>query len=283
MCKVPVPSVTLCANRHVVAKPAREKLLTIGQVARLLRVSASSLRNWERLGLLSPARTAGRYRLYSADEVRKLKRIHFLRRVKRINPTGILHMRRHEAELLNLPTTGSREIGVRLAEFRQKRGLSLDQAAQKTTLSPALIRRMERGDGEPAIAPLQKLTAVYGTSVLALFDSPGTARALVRPRDRGVMVQPGVRIELLAFGERAMETMIFRVAPRATSGGSYRHDGEEFIYMLSGKFEIWLDEIERYVLEPGDSLYFHSTRTHRWGCVGEEEAVLLWINSPPTF
>ena len=34
-------------------------------VARLLRVSPSSLRNWERLGLIKPGRTAGRYRLYS--------------------------------------------------------------------------------------------------------------------------------------------------------------------------------------------------------------------------
>ena len=41
--------------------------------------------------------------------------------------------------------------------------------------------------------------------------------------------------------------------------------------------------LERYVLEPGDSLYFSSSRNHRWSCVGDEEAVLLWINSPPTF
>src|SRR5262245_55816408 len=208
------------------ARTRRKKLLTIGQVARLLDVSASSLRNWERLGLISPARTAGRYRLYSADEVRRLKRIQFLRRVKRINPTGILHMRRHEAELLNLPATGGREIGARLARLRLERGLSIEQAAQKATLSPASIRRMERGDGEPTVASLQKLTAVYGTSVLALFDNRDVVSALVRPRDRGVMVQPGVRIELLAFGERCMETMLFRVAPRATSGGSYQHEGE---------------------------------------------------------
>jgi transcriptional regulator with XRE-family HTH domain len=257
--------------------------LTIGQVARLLRVSASSLRNWERLGLITPTRTAGRYRLYSTEAVRQLKRIHFLRRVKRINPPGILHMRRHDTALLNLPAASTTSVGVSLAAMRKKLGLSIEDAARQTGLSASFISRIERGASKPAIASLQKLTAVYGTSVLALFENQTAGRALVRPRDRGVLAEPGVRMELLAFGQLRMEAQLFRVAPRATSGGSYKHDGEEFIYMLSGKFEIWLDETERYVLESGDSLYFPSTRPHRWGCVGEEEAVLLWINSPPTF
>jgi DNA-binding transcriptional MerR regulator/quercetin dioxygenase-like cupin family protein len=260
-----------------------DKLLTIGQVARLLRISPSSLRNWERLGLITPTRTAGRYRLYSVETVRQLKRIHFLRRVKRINPTGILHMRRQDTELLGVRSPDSADIGARLARMRKALRLPLDEAARRSGLSAASIARIERGASKPAVASLQKLTAIYGTSVLSFFENPTTTRALVRPRDRGVLADPGVRMELLAFGQLRMEAQLFRVAPRATSGGSYQHDGEEFIYMLSGKFEIWLDETERYVLEAGDSLYFPSTRTHRWGCVGDEEAVLLWINSPPTF
>ena len=90
-------------------------------------------------------------------------------------------------------------------------------------------------------------------------------------------------MELLAFGELQMEAMLFRVAPRATSGGSYQHEGEEFIFMLSEKFEIWLDELEHYVMQAGDSLYFPSHLPHRWRTVGDQEAVLLWINSPCTF
>ena len=266
--------------------PSRKqgKLLTIGQVARLLGVSASSLRNWEKLGLITPVRNSGRYRLYSADDVRRLKRVQFLRRVKRINPPGILHLRRHDAELLNLAATGSGEIGERLAQMRKARGLSVQAAANQAGLSAPFVSRVERGTARPAIAALKRLTAVYGASMLAFFNLQAPSRALVRPRDRRVFTAAGVRIELLAFGGQLhMEAQLFLVAPRASSGGSYNHEGEEFIYMLSGKFEIWLDEVERYLLEPGDSLYFNSIRSHRWGCVGDEAAVLLWINSPPTF
>jgi transcriptional regulator with XRE-family HTH domain len=182
-----------------------------------------------------------------------------------------------------MQSPGAADIGARLARMRGALRLSLEEASRRSGLSAAFIARIERGESKPAIASLQKLTAIYGTSVLSFFENQSTTRALVRPRDRGVLAEPGVRMELLAFGQLRMEAQLFRVAPRATSGGSYQHDGEEFIYMLSGKFEIWLDETERYVLEAGDSLYFPSTRTHRWGCVGEDEAVLLWINSPPTF
>jgi quercetin dioxygenase-like cupin family protein len=56
-----------------------------------------------------------------------------------------------------------------------------------------------------------------------------------------------------------------------------------FIYMLSGTIEFWLDEMECYILEPGDSFWFDSTMGHRWFNASHEEAVLLWVNTPVTF
>ena len=61
------------------------------------------------------------------------------------------------------------------------------------------------------------------------------------------------------------------------------HEGEEFIYVLQGKIEVWIDEIENYVLEAGDSLYFESTHAHRWQSLSEKETLLLWVNTPATF
>ena len=72
-------------------------------------------------------------------------------------------------------------------------------------------------------------------------------------------------------------------APGASSGGSYHHEGEEFLYMISGTCDIWLDEVEHYYLQEGDSLCFASSQTHRWSNPSTQPAVLLWINTPPTF
>ena len=80
-----------------------------------------------------------------------------------------------------------------------------------------------------------------------------------------------------------LECMLFCVQPKCGSDGAYSHAGEEFIYMLAGTLEIWLDEMERHMLQAGDSFWFESNLGHRWFNPAEEEAVLIWINTPLTF
>ena len=76
--------------------------------------------------------------------------------------------------------------------------------------------------------------------------------------------------------------MLLRVPPKA-GGGSYSHVGEEFIYMLKGMLEIWLAELQRHLLRPGDNFWFQSNVGHRWFNSSDEDALLLWINTPLTF
>ena len=53
--------------------------------------------------------------------------------------------------------------------------------------------------------------------------------------------------------------------------------------MMAGTLEIWLDELECHTLREGDSFWFESTVGHRWYNPSSDEAVMLWINTPPTF
>jgi DNA-binding transcriptional MerR regulator/quercetin dioxygenase-like cupin family protein len=261
----------------------------IGQAAALLGVSTSALRNWERLGLVKPARTGARYRLYSRETFRELKRISYLRSAKRVNLAGIRHLiqSRDASETLGGPGESgdhANALGERLARLRHDQKLTLGQVASATQLSPSFISGIERGRATPSIATLQKLASFYRTNVLSFFGVERQPKRLVRPKDRRVLrPELGVQMELLAFGDYQMEPHLFRIAPKGTSGGSYKHEGEEFLYLLQGKLEIWLDEIERYVLEPGDSLYFRSAQAHRWRSLSDRDTVLLWINTPPTF
>ena len=52
--------------------------LTVGQTARILGMSPSTLRLWENVGLITPARSQGRFRLYSPELLDVLKRIKYL-------------------------------------------------------------------------------------------------------------------------------------------------------------------------------------------------------------
>ena len=259
----------------------------ISEAARMLGVSASSLRNWERMGLLIPSRSQGRYRMYSQAALEKLKRIKYLRTVKHVNPAGIIAML-DVGKATNEPFSGEKRkreaIGQQLVKLRRGIGLTLAEVAERTAVSVSFLSSLERGYANASIATLQKLAGLYKTSVLSFFSESDDARRLVRPRDRKILEpDPGVQMELLAFGKKVMEPHLFRIAPSAGSGGSYNHEGEEFIYVLQGRLEIWLDEVENYTLEAGDSLYFESTRSHRWQSLSEKETVLLWVNTPATF
>jgi quercetin dioxygenase-like cupin family protein len=93
-----------------------------------------------------------------------------------------------------------------------------------------------------------------------------------------------VRIEQLARGAAQLEPQLFILAPGATSDGSYTHEGEEFLYLLSGALTVWVGDDETYRLtRSGDALTFPSTMPHRWRNDASEETRLLWINTPPTF
>jgi quercetin dioxygenase-like cupin family protein len=59
----------------------------------------------------------------------------------------------------------------------------------------------------------------------------------------------------------------------------FEHDGEEFIFVLSGRVEFETGG-RKVVLEPGDSLYFDSSMPHRGRSLGDEAKALVVIFKP---
>jgi DNA-binding transcriptional MerR regulator/quercetin dioxygenase-like cupin family protein len=265
------------------ANRAVRHVLRISEVARRVGISSSALRAWEALGLVSPHRTQSRYRLYAEADVRLLQRAVFLRRARGLNPAAIAHVLKRQgvvpaqAESAPLP-------GQRFRRLRTRRGLSLAQVARATKVSVGFLSALERGQMRSSISTLRRIARFYGTNILSLFETAAENPRLVRPSQRKVLeTTPGVRMELLAWGQTAMEPHLFRIKPGGGSGESYSHEGEEFLHILRGDFEIWLDSKEHYRLKPGDSLYFESSTPHRWKNPGRAETWLLWVNTPPTF
>jgi DNA-binding transcriptional MerR regulator len=259
-------------------------LLTVGETARILGVSPSTLRLWENVGLVLPARSNGRYRLYSPELLDVLKRIKYLRDVKLLNLPGIRQALGKAAAAKT--TNGARptDLGRKLRRLRKGCNLGVVEAAKRAKVSAGFLSAIELSKANPSVTTLQRLAAAYGTTVLDFYNLPKQSSRLVRPKERrAIQTQSGVRIELLSIGARQLESHIFRVKPGAGSDGSYSHQGEEFIYMMAGTLEIWLDELECHTLREGDSFWFESTMGHRWYNPSSEDTVMLWINTPPTF
>ncbi|HET8668339.1 MAG: cupin domain-containing protein [Acidobacteriota bacterium] len=263
------------------AKP--KPYLKIGDVARIVGVSPSVIRSWESLGLTRPQRTASRYRLYSSEDVKLLKRARFLRRVRGLNAPAIVQILKRNGVLRTSPDGAGGGIGLRLRNLRLRRDLSLAAVAGSVGISVGFLSAIERGQMSASIGTLRKLARFYKTNILDFFDPSEANTHLVRPEGRKVLeAGPGVRMELLAWGNAVMEPHLFRIAPNAGSGDSYSHEGEEFLFVLRGEFRIALDG-EHYLLKPGDSFYFESSTPHSWSNPGKSETWVLWVNTPPTF
>jgi len=265
------------------ANRVAHRLLRISEVARRVGISSSALRAWEALGLVSPHRTKSRYRLYAEADVRLLQRAVFLRRARGLNPAAIVHVLKRQGVVL-APAENAPLPGQRFRRLRTRRGLSLAQVARATKVSVGFLSALERGQMRSSISTLRRIARFYRTNILSLFETAAENPRLVRRSQRKVLeTTPGVRMELLAWGQTVMEPHLFRVKPGGGSGESYSHEGEEFLHILRGDFEIWLNSKEHYRLKPGDSLYFESSTPHRWRNPGRSETWLLWVNTPPTF
>jgi len=263
--------------------PTPEASLRISEVARRVGISSSALRAWEALGLIAPQRSRSRYRLFSENDVRLLQRALFLRRARGLNPAAIVHILKRQG-VVSVQAENTAAPGARFRRLRQRRNLSLAQVARATGVSVGFLSALERGQMRASIGTLRRIARYYRTNILSFFEPAKDNSRLVRPAERKILeTTKGVRMELLAWGSTAMEPHLFRIKRGGNSGESYTHEGEEFLHVLRGEFEIWLNTDEHYHMKVGDSLYFQSSTPHRWRNPGKSESWLLWINTPPTF
>src|SRR2546428_8488404 len=80
-----------------------QDLYFISVAARMLGMHPQTLRKYERLGLVQPSRTIGSMRLYSRDELERLKLIKRLVDGARINPAGAQRLLGIAAAVQRLP------------------------------------------------------------------------------------------------------------------------------------------------------------------------------------
>ncbi|MGC2019554.1 MAG: MerR family transcriptional regulator, partial [Candidatus Sulfotelmatobacter sp.] len=93
-----------------------ETYLKIGDVARRVGVSPSVIRSWESLGLTRPQRTESKYRLYTPDDVKLLKRARFLRKVRGLNAAAIVELLRRERRVSPAADGSAGAVGAHLRQ-----------------------------------------------------------------------------------------------------------------------------------------------------------------------
>src|SRR5947209_16975186 len=134
-----------------------EAYLKIGDVARTVGVSPSVIRGWESLGLTHPRRTESKYRLYTAEDVKLLKRARFLRKVRGLNAAAIVQLLKREGKMRPSADGNSGAVGGHLRQLRVRRRLSLAQVSEAVGISVGFLSALERSQMSGSVGTLRKL------------------------------------------------------------------------------------------------------------------------------
>lgn len=180
------------------------------------------------------------------------------------------------------------EVGKRIREFREDAGITLQELAQRTGYSSALLSQFENHMVSPPLGALIKLSRALGVDVGDFFGEVADQNfILVRSDERETVsrvasregVSLGYTYEALGFGLKGhhMEPFVVTLEPVAIREKHLSvHEGEEFIYVLDGRMKIRLGD-HTDILDPGDSIYFKCSTPHHVTCEGGEPAKILAV------
>lgn len=188
------------------------------------------------------------------------------------------------------PAAGDPEVqvGDHVRQFREARGMTLQQLAERTGFSAALLSQIENRMASPPLGILVKIANAFDTSVSAFIGGKEErAFSIVRKEDRTTVSRVGPKeggkssyiYEALGAGkaERKMEPFLVRLKPLLDRNVARSiHEGEEFLFVLSGTVEVFLDKYSD-VLSEGDCIYYDSTIPHHVHSAEDRETLILAV------
>ena len=179
-------------------------------------------------------------------------------------------------------------LGARVRELRKARNWTLEQAAQQAGLARSTLSKIENSQMSPTYEALRKLAVGLEISVPQLFTPP--VKNQINGRMASTKSGQGTahptttyEHELLAESLSKKKMLPYHARIRARSIEEFdcwvRHDGEEFLYVLTGVVKLFTEFYEPLEMRRGDSAYYDATMGHNVISTSEEDATILWITS----
>jgi len=186
------------------------------------------------------------------------------------------------------PKAPGPDLAQRLAEIRASRGLTLRQIQAATGIPASTLSKVQNGQATLSYGALVRLAHGLSIEVSDLFSS----RTVDIKAGRRAITKHGTGLneaterymfELLCSDliNKQMNPAILEITARSLreAGGLSRHEGEEFIFILSGTVDVYSEDYRPSRLEEGDALYLDSTSGHAYVNAGKETARLLAVTT----
>ena len=183
-------------------------------------------------------------------------------------------------------TTKKIDLGLRLKEFRLKRGLSQTELAKLVGVTPSTISQVESNLIYPSLPALIKMGEALSVDLTSFFEDrqEGKGRLIFTSADavdvKLTDVPQGAALAKLLYPvdfEVKAEPYLIEIPPKATLPAHFFfHKGEELGYLLSGRLQVRVGK-GVYNLKTGDVIYLTSDVPGEWRNPGPGAARLLWI------
>lgn len=171
-------------------------------------------------------------------------------------------------------------VGGRIRSIRREKGLSVKELADRAGCSDEYLEWVELGQVEPPVALLLRVARAMQ------LDSGSFLEGRVSREKR--MEEAAKRTKHYSYktltppeADKHLMAFSISIPPRTDHDGvGYRHEGEEFIYVLEGDVDITVEKTKHRLSKKG-SLRFNSNLDHFISNPGDVEAQLLVILYTP--
>lgn len=161
-------------------------------------------------------------------------------------------------------------IGQQVRGLRQRRNLTVSEAARLAGLSSGMLSKIENGSASPSLATLHALSRAFNVPMSSLFErfeeqhgccyTKAGAGLIIETRGTRV----GHQYHLLGHGigkDVSVAPYLIQMTDESEVFPVFQHEGVEFIHMIEGEV-VYQHATRQYRLCPGDSLFFEANVAH---------------------
>jgi transcriptional regulator with XRE-family HTH domain len=181
------------------------------------------------------------------------------------------------------------EIGIRIRELRQHRGLTLEQVAAETGLSVSFLSMLERDKVSVSVDNLERLADYFQVHMVHFFRTEAASPVQVTRRAdilQGMSIsgQSPASVTLLSNHPNArIEPLLVVIAPGHAEPHFRQHEADVLLYVLEGEAVLVSETGEETQLHQGDLAYYVNVPHRRLiNAKKNKPLVLISITSPQT-
>ncbi len=172
-------------------------------------------------------------------------------------------------------------VGQKIKKARTGKKMKIEQLANETGFSTDYLKEIESGKAIPPVGALLQVSRALEIDSGALLKEPESKlESRIKAHTKRTKNYAYTTLTPGAENKHLKAFLVTVESKQDHKGVGYHHEGEEFVYVLTGKIEVVVGEHVN-VLDKGDSLHFNSGIRHKMTNVSDESAELLVVIYSP--